>query len=276
MYTRSARIDAMIETYREGAADKKCSKCGKGKAKCSKCSHEKEESMKEDGLTADEYVAACELGINNQSRTYIRARLDAAGMKTKGKGVKCGNGYISQGEKCGSDGPAPGVFGKGKENIFNANNSIRGSAALGAKRNRGLSVASGAIGAGLGYVMSGGKLKGALLGGAAYGALPQVVGAAAGGAATAGAKTVRAFNRNRANNKEFGQRMKKHGESYTKAYNKLAEQRKKKPNTQAEQDKKLGSIESRYVKNLDKEYAATRTNIWSNENKKRKPGRMGV
>jgi hypothetical protein len=94
----------MIETYREGAADKKCSKCKKGGKKCSKCSHEKEESMKEDGLSVDEYLAACELRIQNQSRPYIRARLDAAGAKTKGKGVKCGNGYISQGETCGKGG----------------------------------------------------------------------------------------------------------------------------------------------------------------------------
>lgn len=273
MYTRSARIDAMIETYREGAADKKCGKCGKGKAKCSKCSHEKAESMKEDGLSADEYLAACELRIQNQSRTYIRARLDAAGMRTKGKGVKCGNSYISQGEKCGSDGPAPRILGKGKENVFNANNSIRGSAALGAKRNRGTSVVAGVLGAGLGYMASGGSIKGALAGGALNAAVPQVVGALVGGAATAGAKTVRAFNRRRKNVNKWAEGMEEVEAKYEKSMQNLGKKAKRlSPEKFREADERIAN---RFVKSADKVYNSTTTNVWSNANEPIKDKRKG-
>jgi hypothetical protein len=203
MYTRSARIDAMIETYREGSADKKCGKCGKGKAKCSKCSHEKEESMKEDGLTVDEYLAACELGINNQSRTYIRARLDAAGLKMKGKGIKCGNGYISQGETCGGakgkkapDDENSKLLGKGERNLYNARYSVKSGAKVGAQRG---AMSYAALGAIMGAASGGGiknvlatAAKGAVVGGA--------VGAATGAGVRAGSKGVRALRNRKARN----------------------------------------------------------------------------
>ena len=59
-----------------------------------------------DALTPQEYLAACELGIQGRSRTYIRARLDAAERLD----LKCGKGSISQGEKC-SKGPATNAQG---------------------------------------------------------------------------------------------------------------------------------------------------------------------
>jgi hypothetical protein len=49
-----------------------------------------------DALTPKEYLAACDLGIQGRSRSYIRARLDAAARLD----LKCGKGSISQGEKC--------------------------------------------------------------------------------------------------------------------------------------------------------------------------------
>jgi hypothetical protein len=49
-----------------------------------------------DALTPQEYLAACELGIQGRSRAYIRSRLDAAERLD----LKCGNGSISEGEKC--------------------------------------------------------------------------------------------------------------------------------------------------------------------------------
>lgn len=49
-----------------------------------------------DSLTVHEYLAACDLGIQNQPTGYIRARLDA----TERLDLKCGRGSISQGEKC--------------------------------------------------------------------------------------------------------------------------------------------------------------------------------
>jgi len=49
-----------------------------------------------DALTPIEYLDACELGIQDRSPTYIRARLDAAERLD----LKCGKGSISEGEKC--------------------------------------------------------------------------------------------------------------------------------------------------------------------------------
>jgi hypothetical protein len=51
---------------------------------------------KMDALSPQEYLAACDLGIQHRSRAYIRARLDAAERLD----LKCGAGSISEGEKC--------------------------------------------------------------------------------------------------------------------------------------------------------------------------------
>ena len=74
--------------------------CGKGKKICDgscKDNQDSECSMKKrgDALAAPEYLSACELGIENRSRTYIRARLDATGT-----GKKCGGGWTSQKNQC--------------------------------------------------------------------------------------------------------------------------------------------------------------------------------
>jgi hypothetical protein len=68
--------------------------CGKRKAKCDGSCGKKMD--RNDALTPQEYLAACELGIQSRSRSYIRARLDAAERLD----LKCGKGSISQGEKC--------------------------------------------------------------------------------------------------------------------------------------------------------------------------------
>ncbi len=71
--------------------------CGgrKGKGKCDgNCSSKKMD--RNDALNPQEYLAACDLGIQGRSRTYIRARLDAEERLD----LKCGKGSISQGEKC--------------------------------------------------------------------------------------------------------------------------------------------------------------------------------
>jgi hypothetical protein len=49
-----------------------------------------------DSLTVHEYLAACDLGIQNQPSSYIRARHDAAERRD----LKCGRGAIRQGQKC--------------------------------------------------------------------------------------------------------------------------------------------------------------------------------
>lgn len=67
----------------------------KGKGKCPTCAAGGA-CRGDAALTPHEYLAACELGIQDRSRTYIRARLDA----DQRLDLKCGKGSISEGEKC--------------------------------------------------------------------------------------------------------------------------------------------------------------------------------
>lgn len=77
--------------------------CGGGKGKAKKCTCDggcgggyAKKMDRNDALTPQEYLAACDLGIQGRSRSYIRARLDAEERLD----LKCGNGSISQGETC--------------------------------------------------------------------------------------------------------------------------------------------------------------------------------
>jgi hypothetical protein len=80
--------------------------CGCGKKKGRKCDGSCGSMRKRsDSLTPQEYLTACELGIQDRSATYIRARLDAAEARND---LKCGKGAISEGEKC-TKGPASKV-----------------------------------------------------------------------------------------------------------------------------------------------------------------------
>jgi hypothetical protein len=95
--------------------------------------------MKEDALTTKEYLAACDLGVEHKSRTYIRARLDASAERAD---QKCGNSGIAKGKKC------------------------RKGGMMGAPGSRKRSTVKGAlIGAALGAVTGNGALQGAALGG---------------------------------------------------------------------------------------------------------------
>ena len=68
--------------------------CGKRKATCDGSCGKKMD--RNDALTPQEYLAACDLGIQGRSRTYIRARLDAAKRLDK----KCGASGIPDNAKC--------------------------------------------------------------------------------------------------------------------------------------------------------------------------------
>lgn len=71
--------------------------CGCGKKKGRKCDGSCGSMRKRsDSLTPQEYLTACELGIQDRSSTYIRARLDAAEARND---LKCGKGAISKNEK---------------------------------------------------------------------------------------------------------------------------------------------------------------------------------
>ena len=69
----------------------------KGKASCDgSCGSYAKKMDRNDALSPQEYLAACDLGIQHRSRAYIRSRLDAAERLD----LKCGAGSISEGEKC--------------------------------------------------------------------------------------------------------------------------------------------------------------------------------
>jgi hypothetical protein len=187
--------------------------CGKRKAKCDGSCGKKMD--RNDALTPQEYLAACDLGIQGRSRSYIRARLDAAERLD----LKCGKGSISEGEKC-HVGPAQKVQPKssggrskitltGKETGILSRERIKREGYYGAqlggnafsrksqaKRYGAYNAAAGAaIGGVAGALLTGNAKSAALgaLGGAAFGALA----GAAGGAITAqvNRSTSRAANR---------------------------------------------------------------------------------
>jgi hypothetical protein len=82
---------------------KPCAKCMKKGKKRGSCGCDKGGKM-DAALTPMEYLDACDLGIQDRSKSYIRARLDAMATAGKGQGTKCGNGYIGRGKKCKSAG----------------------------------------------------------------------------------------------------------------------------------------------------------------------------
>jgi hypothetical protein len=88
-HTKPAKDGGM---YGKKPMDAECG-CGR-KGKCDgNCGSMRKRS---DSLTPLEYLDACELGIQDRSTAYIRARLDAAERLD----LKCGKGSISEGEKC--------------------------------------------------------------------------------------------------------------------------------------------------------------------------------
>lgn len=197
--------------------------CGtKAKGKCDgSCGN----SRKMDALTPQEYLTACELGINRRSNSYIRARLDAAARLD----LKCGAGAISEGEKC-HKGNASKVTINNSPIALNelrrpwfagdkfAHKSVTGGSGKGyirtmAKRSANqLALTSGLLGA-LGGGMAGfeqggavGALKGAAASGFASGALGYGVGYGLG--ATEGAihkvSGVRSYRNEYARRKKYG------------------------------------------------------------------------
>lgn len=183
--------------------------CGgrKGKASCDGSCGKKMD--RNDALTPQEYLAACELGIQGRSRSYIRARLDSAARLD----LKCGNGAISEGEKChvGAATKAQGPSRKtltGRETGILSRERIKREGYYGsplggdpfsrksqAKRAAAFNGAFGAAAGGvIGYALGG--AKGAAIGAAATGALYTGLGAGTGAlTAQINRSTSRAANR---------------------------------------------------------------------------------
>ena len=82
--------------YGKKPMDTECGCKGKKGAKCDGNCGGAMRKRGDAALTPHEYLDACDLGIQDRSRSYIRARLDAAERLD----LKCGAGSISEGEKC--------------------------------------------------------------------------------------------------------------------------------------------------------------------------------
>lgn len=91
--------------------DSDCGCGGKKGASCDGgCGGYAKKMDRNDALTPQEYLAACDLGIQGRSRSYIRARLDAAERLDK----KCGASGIADNKKCRVNaGGAPSSLGSG-------------------------------------------------------------------------------------------------------------------------------------------------------------------
>lgn len=84
-----------MDMYGKKPMDAECGCKGKKGRKCdANCGSMRKRS---DSLTPQEYLTACEMGVQDRSSTYIRARLDTAASRND---LKCGKGAISEGEKC--------------------------------------------------------------------------------------------------------------------------------------------------------------------------------
>ena len=89
---------APMDTECGATPGKQCSACKSGKPCSGRAMKDAGCGMKktDSALTPYEYLSACDLGIQDRGRSYIRARLDSAERLD----LKCGNGSISKGEKC--------------------------------------------------------------------------------------------------------------------------------------------------------------------------------
>lgn len=184
--------------------DKKGKDCG--------CDH------KNDALTPQEYLAACEGGFQDQSRSYIRARLDAAygtngGTKSGRAGKKCGASYIPAKNTCNSS-KSGGKDGKGKRFKGGSRDklSIRRGIQVGGSIGTVVGGLTGAAAGALGAKAAGGKGFG-VAGGAALGGLLLAgegarAGTILGGGVQAARKTGRAFKRAGENSKAINSALK--------------------------------------------------------------------
>lgn len=176
---------------------KKCSACKSGKPcsgramKDAGCGGKKMDSA----LTPYEYLSACDLGIQDKPRSYIRARLDSVERLD----LKCGNGSISKGEKCSKGTAQEAKKSKitltGENGIWNRNRIAKegyygapvGGNSFGRKSQ---AKRYGALNAGLGTAV--GAIAGGIMGGAKGAAIGAAFGGAYGGVVGAGTGAVTA------------------------------------------------------------------------------------
>ena len=235
--------------------DAECGTCKSGKP-CS-CKAKKDGGCggygkRGDALTPQEYLSACDLGIQDRSRPYIRARLDSAARLD----LKCGAGSISEGEKC-SKGSAQKV-----KDPLSVRKGIKTGAKWGSRINGGLGVLQGAaVGGAAGG--PGGAVLGALVGGAGGYIGGAVQGGVIGGAINAGRKTARAYNRGRENTR-------KGNEGIAKLNPKLKAEFAKAKASGASR-KELMRLSIKQAARVGNELDKTQTKVWSANNVKKYP-----
>jgi uncharacterized protein YcfJ len=211
--------------------------CGKRKAKCDGSCGKKMD--RNDALTPQEYLAACDLGIQGRSRSYIRARLDAAERLD----LKCGKGSISKGEKC-SKGAATAAE--------NAPISIRKGLKVGAKIGGGLGAVQGAM---LGGALGGGP--GGALAGAAIGAASGALqGAVIGGGVQVARKAGAAYGRSRERNRNVQAGIAKLNPKFKKQYETAKARGASRQELTQLSIKQAGEIDKLMNKRRDSVYAA--------------------
>ena len=172
-----------------------CASCQTGKCGCKKCKSKRSRGEKRlgvadknDALTPQEYLAACDLGIQGRNRSYIRARLDAK-TKSGRPGKKCGNTYIPATSQCN--------LGRGPANKKGQKKTYWGKSKDPASLRRGLMVGA-RIGAGVGGAI--GAQRAVLQGEGGFGIISGAVGGMlkgihAGGTVGLGVQAVRKTRR---------------------------------------------------------------------------------
>jgi hypothetical protein len=151
--------------YGKKPMDGECGCKGKKGAKCDGSCGGAMRKRGDAALTPHEYLDACDLGIQDRSRSYIRARLDAAERLD----LKCGKGSISKGEKC-TKGAAttvnPNAQGKGSNTALKmaaagglviGASYLAGRSGLGLKAGSALKTAASEIGQASKEISSAGK-----------------------------------------------------------------------------------------------------------------------
>ena len=242
--------------------------CGCGGKKGASCDCGSGYAKKMDSLTPQEYLAACDLGIQGRSRAYIRARLDTAMNLTPSSiraDLKCGRGAISQGEKC-HVGPASkagnrvvnqaGVRSKDKYSFKKQQQAWgnRGAAAFGV---------GGALLGASHLLEKGGGVKGALagavLGGMAGVAAGKAAGYAEGTLRAAGNRTARAYSRSRANGRAAQAEIAKKNPKWEAEY--------RKAKAGGASTKELTELSIKQAGEVDKILNKHSTQIWTNKNR---------
>jgi len=242
------------DMYGKKPMDAECGCKGKKGGKCDGNCGAMKKDRADAALTPHEYLNACDLGIQDRSRSYIRARLDAAERLD----LKCGAGSISKGEKC-----SKGTATAAEKPLPSIRKGIKAGAAIGGA----LGAVQGAMLGGALIAGPGGGRKGAMhyvarglagsVAGAAIGAASGgLQGAALGGGVQAVRKGGAAYGRGRERNKAVQGEIKQQWDKKWKKEREAAYQSKNTATIVAVENKQAAEIDKIMKKRRDSPYAS--------------------